>query len=132
MRKSDAEAVAKRQGYEIHDTVSGTIISKGAHADRALFCRDELVSYAYAVDGGFMQFLRQISSFEGQGYRRTNLDLGTQMQPDGKEGGHLTLYLFRPDDYYYVTITLLGTEDDDTDGLALQYEALDKGAKCQK
>jgi hypothetical protein len=130
MHKSDAADVARRQGYELHDSGSRTVISKGGQADSALFCRDELVSYAYATHGGFMQYLREVKSFEGQGYRRTNLDLGTQMGPDGKEAGHLTIYFFRPEDYYYVTITLLGTEDYDTDNLAIQYEALDKAAKC--
>ena len=132
MHKRDAKAVAERQGYELHDAGSGTIISKGGQADRALFCGDELVSYAYAKRGGFMQFLREIKAFEGQGYRRTNLDLGTRMTPAGKESGYLTIYVFRPQDPYYVTVTLWGNEDNDTDNLALQYEALDKSSKCQK
>ena len=123
MHRRDAEAVAKRRHTQLT-----WVVEEGGR----LVAFASLFGYTYAVHGGFMQFLRQIKSFEGQGYRRTNLDLGTQMQPDGKEAGHLTLYLFRPDDYYYVTITLLGTEDDDTDRLALQYEALDKGAKCRK
>ena len=132
MHRSDAEKNAQRQGYMIHDTDNGTIISKGREGDRAQFCRDELVSYAYAMHGGFMQFLREIKAFEGQGYRRTNLDLGTRMTPSGKESGYLTIYVFRPQDPYYVTVTLWGNEDNDTDNLALQYEALDKSSKCQK
>jgi len=131
MHMSEAKELARRKGLEFHMTNSGAMISKNGRADPALFCRDELVRYTYTTHGGFMQFLREVRSFEGQGYRRTNLDLGTQMGSDGKEFGHLTIYFFRPGDYYFATITLLGTEDYDTDNFAVGYEALDKVAKCQ-
>ncbi len=131
MHESEAKELAHRKGLEIHETDSGAIISKGGRADPVLFCRDELVRYSYTTRGGFMKFLREIRSFEGQGYRRTNLDLGTQMGSDGKEFGHLTIYFFRPGDYYFATITLLGTEDYDTNNFTVGYEALDKTAKCQ-
>jgi len=131
MHEAAAKDLARKKGFEFHETETGAIISKGAHGDPVLFCRDELVRSPYTTRGGFMQYLRQIRSFEGQGFRRTNLDLGTQMAPDGKEAGHLTIYFFRPGDYYFATITLLGTEDYDTDGFVIGYEALDKVAKCR-
>jgi hypothetical protein len=131
MHEGEANDLARHRGFELHDTASGTVISKGGQADSALFCRDELLRYAHATHGGFMKFLREIKSFEGQGYRRTNMDLGTQMTPDAKELGHLTIYFFRPGDNYFVTIMLLGTEDNDTDNFTVEYEALDKAAKCQ-
>ncbi|MFZ0694755.1 MAG: hypothetical protein WAN51_11525 [Alphaproteobacteria bacterium] len=129
--ENEAKELARRKGLDFHDTNSGVIISKGSHADSALFCKDELVRYTQIAKGGFLSFLREIRSFEGQGYRRTNLDLGTQMGNDGKEAGHLTVYFFRPGDYFFVTITLLGNEDNDTDSTMTGYEALDKVAKCQ-
>lgn len=131
MHENDAKELARRSGLEFHKTDTGAIISKGARGDPVVFCRDELVRYSYTTRGGFMKFLREIRSFEGQGYRRTNLDLGTQMGSDAKESGHLTIYFFRPGDLYFVTITLLGTEDYDTDNFTVGYEALDKVAKCR-
>jgi hypothetical protein len=132
MHENAAKELARRKGLEFHETDSGAVITKGGRADPVLFCRDELVRYSYATHGGFMKFLREIKSFEGQGYRRTNMDLGTQMTPDAKELGHLTIYFFRPGDNYFVTIMLLGTEDNDTDNFTVEYEALDKAAKCQQ
>ena len=131
MHEGQAKDIAGKSGLDFHDTNSGVIISKGSHADSALFCKDELVRYTQVTPGGFLKYLREIRSFEGQGYRRTNLDLGTQMGTDGKEAGHLTVYFFRPGDYFFVTITLLGNEDNDTDSYMTGYEALDKIAKCQ-
>ena len=132
MHESQAKDVANKNGLDFHDTSSGgVIISKGSHADSALFCKDELVRYTQTASGGFLKFLREIRSFEGQGYRRTNLDLGTQMGADGKEAGHLTVYFFRPGDYFFVTVTLLGNEDNDTDSYITGYESLDKIGKCQ-
>lgn len=132
MHKSQAKDVASKNGLDFHDTGSGgVIISKGSHADSALFCKDALVRYTQTASGGFLKFLREIRSFEGQGYRRTNLDLGTQMGNDGKEAGHLTVYFFRPGDYFFVTVTLLGNEDNDTDSYITGYESLDKIGKCQ-
>jgi len=132
MHRNEAREVAHRNGYELHESQSGTVISKGGRGDLALFCRDELVRYAYATRGGFMKFLNQIKDLEGNGFRRTNLDLGTQMGSDGKEQGHLTIYFFRPGDPYFATVTLRGNEDYDTYNFTVQYEALDRAAKCQQ